>query len=76
MMEHRRLVMASVGLKLQHFGSLSELIGALLYVIIAHRDACARGVLHRDISLDNVVLSAGALANRKGLLIDFDHAIY
>jgi len=43
---------------------------------VAHRDACERGVLHRDISFDNVMLSAGALANRQGLLIDFDSAIY
>ena len=43
---------------------------------VAHRDACARGVLHRDTSLNNDMLSAGALANRKGFLIDFDHAIY
>ena len=32
--KHRRLVMASVGLKLQHFGSLSEFIGMFLDVII------------------------------------------
>ena len=38
----------------------------------AHRDACARGVLHRDISLNN----QGKPPNRKGLLIDFDHALY
>ncbi|EDR10720.1 uncharacterized protein LACBIDRAFT_315415 [Laccaria bicolor S238N-H82] len=73
--KHRRLVMGTLGIKVHHFETLSELIGAFQDVIAAHRDACARGVLHRDISLNNIMLQ-GTSPNRKGLLIDFDHALY
>jgi serine/threonine protein kinase len=90
--KHRRLVMASVGVKVHHFKGLSELIGVFqdvidgekflfkcLYLVYnfntAHRRACLRGVLHRDISLNNIMLQ-GTGPNRRGLLIDFDHALY
>ena len=41
----------------------------------AHHQAVLRGVLHRDISINNVMMyTPEGSVERKGLLIDFDHA--
>ena len=43
----------------------------------AHHKAVLKGVLHRDISINNVmVYTPDGSAERKGLLIDFDHATF
>ena len=42
---------------------------------IAHNEAVLKGVLHRDISINNVMIyTPDRSVERKGLLIDFDHA--
>jgi len=40
----------------------------------AHGAALEKGVLHRDISIGNIMLYDDGCGERKGLLIDFDHA--
>ena len=46
---------------------------------IAHKNACKRGILHRDISADNGMMYEETLEDGsvrvRGLLIDFDYAI-
>lgn len=41
-----------------------------------HRNAYVEGVLHRDISIGNIIITANPTPNNRGALIDFDNAIY
>jgi Fungal protein kinase len=45
------------------------------YYNTAHNEAVLKGVLHRDISINNVMIyTPDESMERKGFLIDFDHA--
>ena len=91
---HRRLVLSPVGENLSTFTSLGELIAALrdvavgmsmtksyllcLHSATAHKACCEKGILHRDISFNNILLvryeNESPHKLRQGMLIDFDYA--
>ncbi|KAI0055077.1 hypothetical protein BV25DRAFT_1816139, partial [Artomyces pyxidatus] len=70
---HSRIVMSSFGWPLLQFRDLPELCGALHDAIAGHRWLYRQGILHRDISPGNVLITPLAAPNR-GLLIDLDNA--
>ncbi|KAI0058868.1 hypothetical protein BV25DRAFT_1829618 [Artomyces pyxidatus] len=71
---HHRLVMSSTGWPLLQFISLSELLGGLSDAVAGHRWLYEQGILHRDISFNNILLTGRPAPNR-ALLIDLDNAI-
>ncbi|TFY81590.1 hypothetical protein EWM64_g2420 [Hericium alpestre] len=71
---HMRLVMASHGHPLTKFSTLQELLGALHDAIQGHKYLYENGVLHRDISLGNILIT-GLPAPNRGILIDLDNGI-
>ncbi|KAF8839516.1 hypothetical protein BDN67DRAFT_953305 [Paxillus ammoniavirescens] len=67
---HHRFVLNIAGSPLTSFSSTRELVTAIRDGLIAHEDALHKaGILHRDISLGNIIIHFG-----KGLLIDWDLA--
>jgi serine/threonine protein kinase len=44
-------------------------------MLTAHRALHDAGVLHRDISVSNILLNPKGEEGNRGVLIDFDHAI-
>ncbi|KAH7921358.1 hypothetical protein BV22DRAFT_1132339 [Leucogyrophana mollusca] len=76
---HRRLLMAPYAKPLVTFTSRRELLYCLIDIIDAHLHVVKRGVLHRDISIDNIMLYEELDQNgnlrRRGLLVDYDYAI-
>ncbi|PFH47952.1 hypothetical protein AMATHDRAFT_6258 [Amanita thiersii Skay4041] len=65
-----RLVMKGMGYPLKHSVSCLELVTALRDCINIHKQMYLNGVLHRDISLGNLLIQT----NGAGQLIDFDRA--
>ncbi|KAJ7177924.1 hypothetical protein C8R46DRAFT_1346203 [Mycena filopes] len=53
---HRRLVLTPFGHPLSKFASRKELISIFIDVVTAHRDLYLAKVLHRDISVNNIML--------------------
>ncbi|KAF9474199.1 hypothetical protein BDN70DRAFT_842624 [Pholiota conissans] len=66
--EHYRLVLGVVGRSLTTFKSTKELVTAVFDAIKAHDQIYKLGILHRDISVGNILI----LPNGRGILIDFD----
>ncbi|TFY75296.1 hypothetical protein EWM64_g8715, partial [Hericium alpestre] len=71
---HSRLVMASFGYPLIKFANLLELLTALRDAIAGHQWLYERGILHRDISIGNILIT-GLEDSDQGILIDLDYAI-
>ncbi|KAL1633268.1 hypothetical protein SLS58_011157 [Diplodia intermedia] len=70
---HRRVVMRDVGKNLYHASSLRAMLTGLLGGLKGHESLVAKaGILHRDISIGNVMLND---AEDDGFLIDVDLAI-
>ncbi|KAF8573423.1 hypothetical protein K439DRAFT_1642992 [Ramaria rubella] len=73
---HVRLVFSSLGVPLDHFASKLELVGAFHDCVMAHRELYFKaGIIHRDISLGNLLINRGGQEGNRGLIIDFDQAI-
>ncbi|KAJ7747948.1 hypothetical protein DFH07DRAFT_1036866 [Mycena maculata] len=54
---HRRLVLTPFALALSHFASRKELITIFIDAVLAHRELFSkRKILHRDISINNIML--------------------
>ncbi|KAJ6499653.1 hypothetical protein C8R47DRAFT_295054 [Mycena vitilis] len=54
---HRRIVLTPLGEKISTFATRKELLAVLLDAVMAHRDLFNDvKILHRDISIDNIVL--------------------
>ncbi|KAH8118512.1 hypothetical protein DFH11DRAFT_1797273 [Phellopilus nigrolimitatus] len=74
--DHYRIAMKPYGQCLLDFDSLPELLTAIKDIIRAIQALHKRNILHRDVSLANIVLvSIAGQALRRGVLIDFDSAI-
>ncbi|KAI0730061.1 hypothetical protein C8Q72DRAFT_776846 [Fomitopsis betulina] len=70
---HMRLVFETVGRPLSQFQSTKELIKALRDAIHGHRQAYLAGIIHRDISENNVMLSDDMMSFFFGFLLDLDY---
>ncbi|KAF7975925.1 hypothetical protein HWV62_8195 [Athelia sp. TMB] len=75
---HSRSATKTYGWPIFYASSLLELIGSMRDAIIGHQNAYNRGVLHRDISEGNILITGKNLDERgkRGVLIDFDNAIF
>ncbi|KAA8904234.1 hypothetical protein FN846DRAFT_907881 [Sphaerosporella brunnea] len=71
-----RLVMAPVGRAIDMFTTVTELLEAMRDAICGHRTLYnAHQILHRDVSLFNILIDDDVTRPGKGLLIDLDLAI-
>ncbi|KAJ3506810.1 hypothetical protein NMY22_g17129 [Coprinellus aureogranulatus] len=74
-----RVVTEQHGPSLKHFKSQKQAIAALRDALLAHRNLILlRNILHRDISIQNILLGLvdeDALPGLRGILIDLDMAI-
>ena len=43
---------------------------------VGHRNSYEKGVLHRDISLGNIIITGNSERGRRGALIDYNNAIF
>ncbi|KAJ3518590.1 hypothetical protein NMY22_g13599 [Coprinellus aureogranulatus] len=72
-----RLVLKRYGAPIWFYRSRLELLYALRDVLIGHRELFMRGIIHRDISMLNILLGEpGAEEGDRGILIDLDMAAY
>ncbi|KAJ2782860.1 hypothetical protein H4R18_002009 [Coemansia javaensis] len=73
---HKRVAMTPVGRPLRELASPYELVVAVAHAMRCHSEIVARcGILHRDISPNNIMFVRETDGGIRGLLIDFDHAI-
>ncbi|KAI0347533.1 hypothetical protein BDW22DRAFT_1351985 [Trametopsis cervina] len=74
---HGRLVLAELACPLEDYFGSYELISVVNDAIQAHKEAWEAGVLHRDISVANIMISdTEEPGKRKGLLMDWDLCKY
>ncbi|KAK7030413.1 hypothetical protein VNI00_014157 [Paramarasmius palmivorus] len=67
---HHLLLFEEVGTPLYKFKNTRELVTAMRDAVQAHTDACKRGILHRDVSIGNILIGPDG----GGLLIDWELA--
>ncbi|KAJ2914088.1 hypothetical protein MD484_g6305, partial [Candolleomyces efflorescens] len=71
-----RLVMKCYGAPIRKFTSASQLLRILRDAIAGHRMLLRKGILHRDVSPQNILAGKPAAQDGdRGVLIDFDMAI-
>ncbi|EKG09044.1 hypothetical protein MPH_13974 [Macrophomina phaseolina MS6] len=69
---HRRVIMRDIGKSLYEASSLRAMLIGLLGGVKGHQSLLKAGILHRDISIGNVLLNE---AEKDGFLIDLDLGI-
>ncbi|KAI0924873.1 hypothetical protein AcV7_010460 [Taiwanofungus camphoratus] len=72
---HSRLVMKTYGWPVKYAKSVLETVEVFRDAIIGHRNSVQKGVLHRDISLGNILITGKSERGHRGVLIDYDNAI-
>ncbi|KAJ2395341.1 hypothetical protein GGI23_004344, partial [Coemansia sp. RSA 2559] len=73
---HRRMVTGPIGIPIQTLSTEQEVISVLADAMQSHADILHHaGVLHRDISLNNIMAARTPGGELRGMLIDFDHAV-
>ncbi|GJJ12210.1 hypothetical protein Clacol_006451 [Clathrus columnatus] len=73
--QHYRIVLSEVGTQLTTFRSTRELVSVIHQALQAHQNAYDAGVLHRDISVGNIIIrESESGGEREALLIDWDMA--
>ncbi|KAJ2704883.1 hypothetical protein FB645_002916 [Coemansia sp. IMI 203386] len=73
---HRRMVTGPIGTPLQALESEHEVVAVLADAMRAHTEVLrSGGVLHRDVSLNNVMAVRMPTGELRGMLIDYDHAV-
>ncbi|KAH6607062.1 hypothetical protein Trco_003375 [Trichoderma cornu-damae] len=72
---HRRVIVQDYGRPIYTASSAAELLAALESCIQGHESLWQAGFLHRDISINNVLIDEQGPPSRKGFLIDLDLAI-
>ncbi|EPQ56808.1 hypothetical protein GLOTRDRAFT_127209 [Gloeophyllum trabeum ATCC 11539] len=75
---HYRCVLESVGIPLSQFSSTRQLVEAVRDAVKGLRDMSKRGILHRDISVNNIMISArpDAEYGAVGFIIDPEYATF
>ncbi|ORX70612.1 hypothetical protein DL89DRAFT_266804 [Linderina pennispora] len=74
--EHRRMVTTPIGLPIARLDKEHEVVAVLADAMRAHTEISRRcGILHRDISLNNILAVRLPGGRLRGMLIDYDHAI-
>ncbi|EPT01935.1 hypothetical protein FOMPIDRAFT_89275 [Fomitopsis schrenkii] len=71
---HIRVVLKTIGTPITDFNSTYEMVRGIRDAIKAHKRAYEAGILHRDVSRGNVMLTRKANGSRRGFLHDFDYA--
>ncbi|KAF6760677.1 kinase-like domain-containing protein [Ephemerocybe angulata] len=72
-----RLVLEHYGSSVIHFRTRAQAIGAIRDAIIGHYNLLSKSVLHRDVSLQNILLGVpDSPVGLRGILIDLDLAIW
>ncbi|KAJ3549042.1 hypothetical protein NMY22_g1041 [Coprinellus aureogranulatus] len=72
-----RVVMKKYGTTLWYFKSRLELLRALRDAIVGHRNLLKKGILHRDVSLHNLLFGPLDVSDGlHGVLIDLDMAVW
>ncbi|KAL2889855.1 hypothetical protein HOO65_020397 [Ceratocystis lukuohia] len=72
---HRRLIMRDYGKPIYGAGSPSLLLNALAKCIRGHEELYKAGILHRDISMGNLMIGQGGDSSCPAFIIDFGKAI-
>ncbi|KAJ2517915.1 hypothetical protein H4217_003658 [Coemansia sp. RSA 1939] len=73
---HKRNFIQGVGKPIKHVRSVPELVIVVADVMRCHWELIDKcGVLHRDISVNNILVRRGSDGDARGMLIDFDHSI-
>ncbi|RXW13099.1 hypothetical protein EST38_g12754 [Candolleomyces aberdarensis] len=71
-----RIVMKAYGPSIESFTSVAQVLSALRDAIAAHKALLDRNIIHRDISLNNILLGLeDANEGSRGVLIDLDLAL-
>ncbi|KAF8072220.1 hypothetical protein FPV67DRAFT_1623101 [Lyophyllum atratum] len=69
-----RLILSTVGRPLWEYTTDRELLVGFRDALKAHKDLCDQGILHRDISAGNVLLTANPNASFRGFITDLEFA--
>ncbi|KAI0750193.1 hypothetical protein C8Q80DRAFT_676674 [Daedaleopsis nitida] len=69
-----RIVVDVVGRPLKRFRSTRELVAAMRDAIEGHQQAWEVGILHRDVSLGNILIAESTKERLTGFLHDFDYS--
>ncbi|KAH9830634.1 uncharacterized protein C8Q71DRAFT_681247, partial [Rhodofomes roseus] len=67
-----RLVLGTVGIPISRFKSTREMVQALRDAIDGHRRMFEAGIIHRDISEGNIMISRGPGSSSTGFIQDLD----
>ncbi|TEB22081.1 hypothetical protein FA13DRAFT_1573505, partial [Coprinellus micaceus] len=71
-----RAVLKRYGASIWHFKTRLDLLHAVRDALIGHRELYRKGILHRDVSVPNILFgSADASEGSQGCLIDLDVAV-
>ncbi|KAL4259238.1 Fungal-type protein kinase domain-containing protein, partial [Pleurotus pulmonarius] len=69
------IVLSTLGRDLATFKTARQLVTCIADAMDAHQQAYKLGILHRDISARNILMTLQP-DNRRGFLIDWDHCIF
>ncbi|KAF9491976.1 hypothetical protein BDN71DRAFT_1452175 [Pleurotus eryngii] len=69
------IVLSTLGRDLATFKTARQLVTCIADAMDAHQQAYKLGILHRDISAGNILMTLQP-KNRRGFLIDWDHCIF
>ncbi|KAL7623845.1 hypothetical protein AAE478_005401 [Parahypoxylon ruwenzoriense] len=72
---HRRLIIRDYGKPIYEASSCAALLSALKGCIIGHESLHKAGILHRDISINNLMINEDSNSSWSSFLIDLDLAI-
>ncbi|KAF4609494.1 hypothetical protein D9613_012347 [Agrocybe pediades] len=71
----RRVTLKNGGKPLEDFDTPEEVLYALRDAIQGHKNLWDKGILHRDISVNNILIAHSGKVQQRGTLIDLDMAI-
>ncbi|EPS96876.1 hypothetical protein FOMPIDRAFT_1025203 [Fomitopsis schrenkii] len=71
---HSRLVLETYGWPLKMALSPLEIVQAMQDVVAGHQAALEQGVVHRDLSEGNVLITGSKEVGKRAVIIDFDYA--